>query len=241
MRQEQTSTQTQSTNAWVESLLTPSQIESVNQSVARAEKGTTGEIVPMIVRRSSMIGHVKIIVALSWLLFIATLDIIGTTFMSDLSVWYYEKFGADFSLFLMWATAIAALLTIPLAYYLSRVDSVQRCLTPDADMDFEVIERAQLEFYWANLQKTEGRTGILIFLSLMERECVVLADQGISKLLPKETWDEVVKTVIGGIKEKKASEGLSKAVLMCGEILAKHFPASAQNPNELANHLIVKE
>lgn len=232
---------TQKPNAWVESLLSPSQVQTVSDAVARVEKTTSGEIVPMIVRRSSAVGHVRIIVSLSWLLLLATLDILGTTFMAELSVWFYEKFGADFSHFLMWATAIGALLTIPISYYLSRIDSIQRCLTPDSDLDFEVMERAQLEFYWAKLQETKDRTGILIFLSLMERKCVVLADEGISKLLPKETWDDVVKIVIDGIHAGQASEGLSKAVSKCGEILAKHFPPTSQNPNELANHLIVKE
>lgn len=226
---------------WVETLLSPAQIQSVSDAVSRAEKSTSGEIVPMIVRRSSAIGHVRIILVLLWLLVIATIDILGTTFASELSTWFYEKFALDFAHVLTWATGFGALLAIPVAYYFSACAGVQRRLTPSVDLDAEVIGRAQLEFYWANLQNTVGRTGILIFLSHMERKCVVLADEGISKLLPKETWDDVVKTVVGGIRANKASEGISKAVEMCGAILAKHCPPTGANPNELPNQLIVKE
>ena len=216
-------------------------MEQVSSAVKQAELTTSGEIVPMIVRRSSAIGHVKIILALLFLLIFATLDIVGTHYASDLTVWFYEKVGLDFLTFLGWFTAIGAILTFPIASLMAQIPGVQRCLTPDEDLAFEVLERAQLEFYWTNIVKTEARTGILIFLSLMERRCVVLADEGISKHLPKDVWDEVVKVVVDGIRTQKSSEGLSSAIKMCGDILAKYFPPNALNPDELSNSLIVKD
>lgn len=226
---------------WSEQLLSKEQITRVSEAVGRAESKTRGEIVPMIVRRSSAIGHVKIIAVLIILLLIATLDVLGTHYSSDLTVFFYEKAELDFSKFLFWFTTVGALLAIPISYYLSKCASVQRHLTPNEDLEFEVVERAQLEFYWKNIQKTEERTGILIFLSLMERQCVVLADKGISSKLPKETWDNLVKIVVDGIKKNQASEGLIEAINKCGAILAEHFPAEGANPNELPNQLIVKE
>lgn len=226
---------------WSEQLLTKEQMARVSEAVGAAESKTRGEIVPMIVRRSSAIGHVKIIAVLILLLLIATLDVVGTHYASDLTVFFYEKAELDFSQFLFWFTTLGALFAIPISYAISKSATVQRHLTPREDLEFEVVERAQLEFYWKNIQRTEERTGILIFLSVMERQCVVLADKGISSKLPRETWDDIVKTVVDGIKKNKASEGLIEAIQKCGVILAEHFPARDANPNELPNQLIVKE
>lgn len=226
---------------WSEQLLSKEQMARVSESVGKAESKTRGEIVPMIVRRSSAIGHVKIVAALIWLLLIATLDVAGTHYSSELTVLFYEKLALDFPKVLFWFTTVSALLAIPASYALATCAPLQRLLTPREDLEFEVVERAQLEFYWKNIQRTEERTGILIFLSLMERQCVVLADKGISSKLPRETWDGIVKTVVDGIKKNQASEGLIEAIQKCGVILAEHFPARDANPNELPNQLIVKE
>jgi putative membrane protein len=34
---------------------------------------------------------------------------------------------------------------------------------------------------------------------------------------------------------------LVAAIEVCGTLLAKHFPPGSQNPNELPNHLIVRD
>jgi putative membrane protein len=37
------------------------------------------------------------------------------------------------------------------------------------------------------------------------------------------------------------AKGLTAAIEACGKLLAKHFPPGSEDPNELPNHLIVRD
>lgn len=207
--------------------VTPELIEKVTQAVEKAESRTSGEIVPMIVKRSSMVGQVPYQLAVLWFIVVLALyewipDIIFELF-SYTTFWVIAIVGAGFFL---WA---------------GNLSFFQRLLTSQAYKTVGVFQRAQLEFYQIKMQETRDRTGILIFVSLMEHQCVVLADKGIAEKLPDETWQGVVQQVIDGIKRKDPAGGLIAAVHTCGELLAQHFPPRPDDKNELPNKLIVKD
>ena len=119
--------------------------------------------------------------------------------------------------------------------------SVQRYLTNDQDESENVMRRAQLEFYQQKLQKTKDRTGILIFVSIMERQVVVLADKGISEQLPQATWDEVVQLIIQGKKSGNLADGMIAGIQKCGQLLTDKFPIQSHDQNEIGNQLILKK
>ncbi|MEZ4870690.1 MAG: hypothetical protein R2827_00300 [Bdellovibrionales bacterium] len=66
----------------------------------------------------------------------------------------------------------------------------------------------------------------LVFVSIMERQAVVLGDEPTSSKLPPEKWSEVIQTLIQGIKKKKISAGFVDAIAMSGSLLQAHFPIS---------------
>lgn len=210
---------------WYHAFISPAEIQSVESAVTVAEKSTSGEIVPMIVRRSTQIGHVPF-----------TLLLFGYLLVSAV----YICFGATHS----WqyiVYAVVALVFWPLSLWLSNFKIIQRLFTTVQDREIEVLERAEIEFYRHRMEHTQARTGVLIFVSLMEQRCVVLADQGISKLLPRETWQHIVDEMVLAIRGHQAGSGLVKAVEQCGRLLAQHFPSRSHNPNELVNKLVIKE
>ena len=190
-----------------------------------AELKTSGEIVPMIVKSSSTVGHVPIVIFLIALLFY---------FMVDLAQFgYFESSTLNF---LIWA-----ILCLPVSRLLAELSLVQRLLVNQMDQRDQVELRAEVEFYEANLKNTEGSTGILLFVSLMERKAVVLADEAIAKQLPSETWNEVVLLLVDGARKKSLSQGFCMAIDRCGNILAEHFPIDPNDNNELPNTFIIKE
>ena len=207
--------------------LTEDEKKCVSASVAAAELKTSGEIVPMIVRRSSMIGHV--------FPQLFSLLIIFTLFFRIFLEQYYHELHYD------WIMLAGLMMSAPMAFWLQRFSWVQRVMTPVLDREFEVFERAKLEFYESNIHKTKGDTGILIFISLMEHQCVVLAGESIASKMPKDTWDKVVGLAVGGIKNKKAADGLVAAIELCGQILSEHFPVQNGDKNELPNAVVLKE
>lgn len=205
--------------SWVLKFLSADAFQRVATAVSQAEKSTTGEIVVMVVRRSSVIGHVPYFLFFT-LAFLALL------------VDFYTHF-------LM--TPLMVLILFPLCFWLARFKWIQRFFTRPGDRSFQVLERAEIEFHRHQMQQTQARTGVLIFLSLMEREAVVLGDRAISSHLPATAWQEIVQIIVTGIRKKNTEEALLLSVQKAGELLSTHFPASGSNPNELSNHVVVKE
>lgn len=212
---------------WATSALGASGHERIEQAIAKAEATTSGEIVPVLVRKSSTTGHVPLLV-FSLLLLAA--------YIADLPALASDWLGSDpIGIAACWLTAAGV------GYWVSRFDWVDRLMTPRPDQMRQVDLRAQLEFYELDLGKTDGRTGVLLMVSLMEHRAVVLADHGISEKLDTEAWQEVVDLMIGGVKGGDLAEGMCAAIERCGELLTPHFPIAGDDANELHDHLIVKE
>lgn len=212
---------------WLKAYLNAEQVEQIVGAIQKAESTTSGEIVPMIVRRSSTVGHVPVILlSLSIALFFA-LDGHG---------WQAERFGDHWAWYLV---DIALMLAV--SVILARFHWVQRLLTTRADQIVQVHMRAEIEFYESGIKKTKDSTGVLVFVSLMEQRAVVLADKAINDKVSKDTWQEVCDLMIHGMKKKKVGLAFGAAIRKCGEILSPEFPIQPDDKNELKNQLIIKE
>ena len=78
----------------------------------------------------------------------------------------------------------------------------------------------------------------MIFISFFEHEVIVMADKGISSVVDKSRWDEIVSDLIAHIREEKVVEGLEKAIARCsGILLEKGFTKSEDDTNELRDDL----
>ena len=209
---------------WLQKHIDSSGLEQIEQAIHQAELKTSGEIVPVVIRKCSTVGHI----ALPLLL----LNFISIQIL-------FEVFGTSFDHSISFAISLVSALIV--TRLLSPLDFIERCLTPKEDQSRQVIQRAELEFYESNIQQTADSTGILIFISLMERKVVVLADKAINDQLPKETWQHVVDLVIKGIKSKNMASGLKEAVKFVGTTLEGPLPIKPNDNNELSNHLVIKE
>jgi len=212
---------------WLKKYLKPGDINDIQSAIKMAEIGTSGEIVPMIVRRSSTVGHVPalLLCMLVILFFIIDVPFFQNTYISDSAYLYI----ADI------------VILIILTNILSHFSLLERLLTSKHDRQLQVDMRAEVEFYEQGLNKTTSATGILLFVSLMEKRAVVLADKAISEKMPKDTWHDVVNLMLNGVKSSQMGKGFSEAIIKCGEILAPHFPIQIDDVNELKNRLVIKE
>lgn len=210
---------------WICSYLKPESITSIEMAIERAEKNTTGEIVPIVVQNSTPIGNLPMILALA--------------VFSGLLVVTFEVLAMDFYQYQFILLPSLALLSLGIGIFLSRLKAFQKLLTHPSDQKICVMERAELEFVRHKMTATKNRTGILLLISMMERRAVVLADKSISDLLPPETWTEVVRLMTSELKSKNLEKGLVLAIEKCGQILAQHFPSQANDTNELPNKLIL--
>ena len=122
-------------------------------------------------------------------------------------------------------------------YWLAGRRVLLRPLVPASRATAFVDSAAKLAFIEHGLVETRDRTGILIYLSLLEHRVEVLADRGIDRHVEDGTWDGVVRLVLRGVRERRAEEGLCQAIELCGEILASQFPPRPDDEDELENRL----
>ena len=214
---------------WLCRGLNVEQSEKISAQIASIESKTQAELVAVVVRHSSAIAHVP------WVLMM----LLGSLFFIAEGIF----FGLHWDRYPEITVPIATIGIYLLSMYLSRLSSVQRILTPNVDEAWQVQQRAELEFYRAGISNTNQSTGVLIFISWMERRAVILADKGVSNLCSEEIWTDVINLMLKEFKRHDFYSGLEKAIQGCGEILISKLPSNSSKPaaNQLANHLIIKQ
>lgn len=202
--------------------LDPAARQHLEAVVAEAERTTGGEIVVAVV------GACDRDAALGWRLGV----VLAATLFLGLG-WLAPP--------LPWTGYLAAqAAALGVGHALARSATLRRALLPDALVEQRVAARARRCFAEEGLVRTRGRTGILIFVALLERRVVVLGDEGIDRVLDAgETWQQVVDLATAGLRAGRIVEGLEAAVRRCGEILSRHLPAAASDTDELPNRLVV--
>ena len=97
---------------------------------------------------------------------------------------------------------------------------------------------AMRQFHAQGIDRTEHRTGVLIFASAAERYVEVVADSGINDRVDPAVWDDAIAALVAAIKEGRPGDGFVEAIRSCGAVLALHFPPGALKQDELPNRLI---
>lgn len=203
--------------------------ERIRLAVQQAELVTKGEIVPMIVPASALYREagyrMGLMLALLALALLLTIEIYWLP-------WGWHAGNAGWLL-------LAVIAAYGFGQWLGRVPMVIRLVTSRERLAHKVTLRAEQAFYKHGLHNTQGRTGILILISLLERRIHVLADKGINDRVPAGTWDGLVNGIIDGIRTGQATDAICAAIAKCGTLLAQVSPAdSGDNPNELPDALI---
>jgi uncharacterized membrane protein YgcG len=98
-----------------------------------------------------------------------------------------------------------------------------------------VRERAVTVFGKLRVWDTEHNNGVLIYLLLAERAIEIVADRGLTRHVPKSTWDGLASGMRTAFRAGRFEEGLVQAVDAVDALLLIHFPLAEgqSNPNEL--------
>ena len=95
------------------------------------------------------------------------------------------------------------------------------------------VAAAREHFAALGMEKTKHRNGVLIFVAPRSRAFAVLGDSGIHRHCGQEYWEQLVRSVGDHFSRMEFGPGLLHAIKSAGDLLAKHFPPSGPNPNEL--------
>ncbi|MDE2386003.1 MAG: TPM domain-containing protein [Alphaproteobacteria bacterium] len=208
--------------------LSPAERRKVTEAITRAERATDGEIVVVAARASDDYIHVPVHIAAG----VALAVPLFVPLLARLAPWSAISIHWLFVVQLCVFIAVALLLSLP---------ALRHAVTPRKLMHKYAHRNAAAQFLATNIAATRARTGILIFVSLLERYVEVIGDKAIADKLSQADWQKIIDDMVPLLREKKATDALVLGVDRCGALLARHFPASKDNPNELPDHFIVLE
>lgn len=118
------------------------------------------------------------------------------------------------------------------AFASSRSNSLRRLLTTSKFRSAAVRTCAAAMFYEAGIANTNAEMGVLIYLSVLERRLELIADRGILKGVNALEWNQILFELHEAGRQADAPTLLA-AMENLGALLAKHLPATGDNPNEL--------
>jgi len=148
--------------------------------------------------------------------------------------------GSFFHASLWWFIPLSFLCFFPSRTLVKKIPAVKAAFIGARRKDHAVEQMALRVFYEKGLYKTKKSTAVLFFLSLLERKVWVLADQGIHEKIGQERLDTFARTVSQGVKEGRSCDALCKAMEDAGALLAKHFPVTPGDTNELPDEVITE-
>jgi len=224
-----------------------SENEKIKNTITQAEKTTAGEIAIMVVDESDSYNEAVTFGAFilsSFLSLIATSII--AIIMNYKSLWFhnsseyiYTLISLAFSYSSIWIYIPSVfILFFPVRLLLQRLPGI-KLLFVSKDREAEAVrERAIRAFYEKGLYKTRDETGILLFLSILERKVWILGDKGIHSKIDDNFWELRAAELSKGIKEKNCCDAVCATIAKCGEELTKHFPIKPDDTNELTNEVI---
>lgn len=202
-------------------------LDRIAEAVKEAESKTAGEIVPYFVEKSDEYEEAV------W----RGGAIAAFAVMTSLALYHvFTETWGTFSPLEIILSAIGAMGGAMLAVH--SVQAIKRFFAGDELIEQRVAQRAAQVFIAEEVFSTRDRTGILIFLSLMEHKVLVIGDAGINAKVGQAEWQDVVARIVRGIDHGHAVDGLIDAVHQCGLLLQKRgVKRRADDRNELSNKL----
>ena len=205
---------------------TEDQRKNVVSAIRKAEKHTSGEIVAVAARQSDEYHHVPVHIAA------------GVALTTPLLVKLVEHFFPWSTFPLGWFFALQLLLFIVVALVLS-LPPLRYWMTPKSLMRKYASRHAAWQFLAVGTHGTGGRTGVLIFVSMLERHAEIIGDTAISAKVPQQRWQQIVDAMLPLMREGRVDDAFVQAIEACGQELATHFPPGSHNPNELPDRFVV--
>ena len=204
--------------------------DRIREAVADAETRTAGEIVPYVVPRSDNYD-VAIWRGAS------ALAVVGLGAVL-LFVQFYQGWGFGW-VYTSWGAVLIALLGGTLGAGLTAaIRPLRRWLAGTDRLDQTVHQRAMTAFVEEEVFNTRDRTGILLFVSLLEHRIEVLGDAGINQRVAPDDWIGVVERIRTGIRNENLTAGLVDAIGMCGDLLeSSGVEIRPDDTNELPNRV----
>lgn len=200
--------------------LTDAAKQALTGAVRDVESRSSAEVVVAVRARSGFYLHADLIAGIA-----AALAVLAALLFSP---WPFDLVW--FVLDPLLAGALGGLLA-------SRLPAVRRALTVQRVRRRQVETAARATFLEKGVHATTGRTGLLIYISLLEHEAVVVHDLGIATLATTEGWRLAVEEIEEAVRRGDDGVAVAALVRALGDVLAPALARSADDVDELANEV----
>jgi putative membrane protein len=211
----------------------------VTEAVAKAERSSDGEIVTIVAPRSDAYHDVGLHYAVLAMLLVPTLGAVIPQAWLDWALGLVFGWNAALSFRLLMLLLVLKMAVVFLIVRFAFAWMKLRMALTPASTKTRRVRRRAVELFRAGTEKrTKGRTGILLYLSLLEHRAEIVADEAIHGRVEPDVWGDAMAALVEGVKAGRPGEGMGQAVEKIGEVLAQCLPPTLDNPNELPDRLI---
>ena len=215
-------------------ILSESEITEIESAIKKVEMKTSAEIVPVIATSSGQYQRAEDLFAMVFSLFL----------LSSVWLWVSVK-----GLPVDWSDEIITSLNLPavlIILFVSFIAGVRLAnFFPELSLPFitkkeikiNVEHKAREVFQRLSIRNTKYANGILIYVSLFERQVKVLGDHTVNEKIPDVEWEVLCDTVAEGFKKNAPAKAMREGILYCGRLLEESLLIRSVDVNEMQDKL----
>jgi putative membrane protein len=195
--------------------LDPTVTAALTDAVRDLERQSCAEVVVEIRRRSGSYAHADAR--------FASVIAIATLVLLLFSPWPFAAAWVAIDVVIAWCIG---------HFVARRSDAIRRVMTTARERASASQVCAAAVFHERGIANTAAESGVLVFLSLLERRLEVLADRGVLQAVPSLAWNRVIEAAR---VQTGTPEALVKVLHELTPLLACHLPWREGDVDELSN------
>jgi len=103
----------------------------------------------------------------------------------------------------------------------------------------DALDRAKQVFFSLQMEATEFRNAVLVYVAIKDHQLAVFADEGIYQKAGADYWNQAVKQMLLHFNANDYGAGIAAVVSNIGQTLEAHFPYdSSTDKNELPDDIV---
>jgi uncharacterized membrane protein len=99
------------------------------------------------------------------------------------------------------------------------------------------VFKANNLFTHLEMEKTQKRNGVLLYLAVKEKRFAIIGDEGIDAVVSEKFWDSTANIMRGEFAAGNIVVGLCDGIKEVGVQMKKYFPYEDGDINELSNEI----
>ncbi|HMQ10711.1 MAG TPA: hypothetical protein PKC21_07600 [Oligoflexia bacterium] len=210
---------------WIQDWIKKDFSQAIEQAIENAEKKCALDFFPVVVKSSTTLGHIfPLLTLLLFAVYVSALTLIP---LPKLGLWGVGVHG------------MMVLIMMILAYSLSENLWLARWLTAKKDQRYSVEQAARLAYYEHAIDQ---HPSVLIFVSLMERQVVVLCNEKVQAKLKGDIFKDHINKLLPLLKRKQLQQALCQCIAGLANSMQQAFPLQGEKPkNALSNKVLLKK